>query len=777
MSINSQNISVAPTFVINQNRANDSYSVWQFDLNSPELFTPVAPNLDASFPSPGYLVAIGGYLISYNTPPQKSGSDQPTINYRVFDFDPAKPNPLNGEAVQQGAWSQTKFTGFYDHFTWNPEPLLDILQLIPMTGYVLAYMPTSTRGTYCLWNFDPASSDPLPNAITPQDAFSLIGEGSQLLPIGNYVLEWIATDSSYRVWSFDPQKMTPLQLPVISEGRWPHIDASHQLLVIDEYLLDWVPNTRAYTLWRFDPRLTNPLAGRVHSGTLPVAFNAASVLTSIQKPVPVNTVAAATPGTMDFMRDKIEHVVVYMLESRSMDSVLGWLYANNPPDLNYINAAPPFKGTSTEYSNQANGKTYGVYQFMNGKLSTDYDLTAPVIDPFHGTPDSIRQQYSTGYQGYFSGVTPDMGGFVSNNASSEVMVTLSPEQLPVLNGLAASFAVSDEWFSAMPGGTDSNRAIALTGSAFNITTTYEGGIQYQYFPDTARRQSIWKVLWNNGISDWKIYWSVKWKAEIFTYHLYLEGDIPTVDANVTAGGTDYVAPIEQFYNDAAAGTLPRFSFLEPRWIAPAGATSYHPGGDLVPGEVELNKLYQAIANGPGWEKTALVITFSKGGGLYDHVPPPKSVNPWPNDSNDGFAYDVLGPRVPTIVVSPWVNPNTVFRSSGEAALSATSILSTLLEWFGIPKARWGLGDRVQMSETFEQVFQRSAPRTDKPVFINPYDKTYPPTGNAEPKNAQDKSILASTKTQHRSAQITGFSQYYRAIYDFMRRILLIFCVK
>jgi phospholipase C len=720
MNNNSRDISVAPTFVINQDRASESYSVWQLDPNSPELFTQVTT---ANFPGSSHLIAIGGYLISYsydNTPPC---NNPPGINYRLFDFNPATKDPLNGEAVQQGTWPQTKFTCFYDHFAWTPFALSDILQLVPMTGYVLAYMPTSTRGTYCLWNFDPASSDPLSNAITPQESFSLIGEGSQLLPIGNYVLEWIATDSSYRVWSFDPQKMTPLQLPVISEGHWPHIDTSHQLQVIGEYLLDWVPETRAYTLWRFDPRLKNPLAGRVHSGTLPASFNAASVLTSLQKPIPVNTAVAATPGTMDFMRDKIEHVVVYMLESRSMDSVLGWLYANNPPGLNYINAEPPFKGTSTEYSNQANGKTYGVYQFMDGKLSTDYDLTAPVIDPFHGTPDSIRQQYSTGYQGYFSGVTPDMGGFVSNNASSEVMVTLSPEQLPVLNGLAASFAVCDEWFSSLPGGTDSNRAFALTGSAFNITTTYEGSLQYEYFPDTARRQSIWKVLWNNGITDWKIYWSVKWQANVFTYHLYLEGDIPSVDKNIEAN----VAYIDQFYGDAAAGTLPRFSFLEPVWIAPVGATSYHPNGDLVPGEVGLNKIYQAIANGPGWEKTALVITFSKGGGLYDHVPPPKSINPWPNDSNDGFDFDVLGPRVPTIVVSPWVNPNTVFRSPGETAFSATSILATLLKWFGIPKARWGLGDRVQMSETFEHVFQRSTPRTDKPAFTNPYDKTYPPT--------------------------------------------------
>ena len=713
--------STAASYVIKRSKTSDAYTVWQFDINSPSLFNPVVTNPGVTFPNSLHLGAIGGYLMSYS-------SILPTgnISYQVLNFDPANPDPLNGEAVRQGKWDKGKFLG-YDHFTWDPGNSPDILQLVPMTGYVMAYMPTSTRATYRLWNFDQEDTrDPISCSITPQGAFSLISGGSQLLPIGNYVLEWMAATSSYRVWSFDPQEMIPLQLPVISEGVWPSIDTSHELLVIGDYLLDWVPASGDYRLWLFVPQLESPLQGPIRSGTLPAGFDISSILTSIQNTVPVDAVAAETPGTMDFMRDKIEHVVVYMLESRSMDSVLGWLYTNDPPVLNYINAEPPFRGASLSYSNQANGQTYNVYQFKNGKLSEDYELNAPFIDPFHDTPDGIRQQYSDGYEGYFSGVTPDMGGYVKNNASGEVMVTFTPEQLPVLNGLASSFAVSDDWFSALPGGTDSNRAFALTGSSFNITTTYEGGPQYKYFPDQARRQSIWKVLWNNGIEDWKIYWSVKWYDYIFTYHLYLDGDIPTVDENVASGGTDYIAPIAHFFADAASGTLPRFSFLEPTWIAPTGSTSYHPGGDLVPPEKELNKIYQAITNGPGWDKTALVITFSKGGGLYDHVPPPKTIKPWPKDSNDGFKYDVLGPRVPAIVVSPWVEPNTVFRSPmEEQPLSATSLPATLLEWFGIPKARWGLGDRLQRAKTFEEVFQRQEARTDKPIFSNPYDASYP----------------------------------------------------
>ena len=719
---------IAPTYVINHSASNNQYTVWHFDPSHPDLLTQITTNSGATLPKGQHLCAIGGYLLSYS-PPIK-GAHGNNIRYRLFNFDPKSPDPLNDHAIQQGLWEQDKFSGYYDHYTWDKE-MPDILQLIPMTGYVLAFIPSSARGSYRLWNFDPApttpgTKDPLCNPITPQDAFSLIGEGSQLLPIGNYVLEWIAAQSKYRLWSFDPQEMTPLQLPVITEGCWDDITTQHQLLVIGEYLLDWLPSTRAYRLWQFDPQQKNPLVKTLRSGTLPDGFDANSLLTAVQNTQHINAAAAATPGSLDFMRDKIEHVVVYTLESRTMDNVLGWLYDEKSPKINWVNAEPPFLGNSTQYSNPGNGSTANVYKFKEGKLGTDFDLNSPAIDPFHGTPDSIHQQYSKGYAAYFKGEKPDMKGFVANNCSDEVMASLTPTQLPVLNGLASSYAVSDKWFSALPGGTDSNRAFAVTGSAYNITTTYEGAPQYVFFPDRARRQSIWKVLWNNGITDWKIYWSVKWQNYVFSYHLYLKGEIPSVDNNLD----DYVAPMTQFMNDAAAGTLPKFSFLEPAWIAPEGATSYHPSGDLVPAERELNLIYQAVANGPGWEKTALIITFSKGGGLYDHVPPPQTIKPWPKDTNDGFSYDVLGPRVPAIVVSPWVDENTVFRSADKSnPLSATSLAATLLEWFGIPRARWGLGDRIEKSETFEEVFQRATPRTDKPKYKNPYDKTYPAQGD------------------------------------------------
>jgi phospholipase C len=254
------------------------------------------------------------------------------------------------------------------------------------------------------------------------------------------------------------------------------------------------------------------------------------------------------------------------------------------------------------------------------------------------------------------------------------------------------------------------------------------------WPEAPHRASIWKVLWANGYTDWKIYHSVMWPPRppsfVYTYQLFLRGQIPTVDADASdypSKPSNYIADIGQFKTDAKNGNLPKFSFLEPRWIASeAGATSYHPAGDSpVPAEISLNEIYEALKAGRAWNETLFIITFDEHGGLFDHVPPPYAENPWPNDENDGYHHDIMGPRVPTILVSPWIKERTVFRSRTPVSYDATSILATLLRWYGIPKARWGLGERTHHAPTFEEVFQCDAPRSDAPSFEPPYDKEFP----------------------------------------------------
>lgn len=716
---------LAPTYVIHRNTSDTAYSVWQMDLSEPELFTRVQDCASGSVAKTARLISVGAYMLQYDI--STLGGANGYVDYELFQFDPTVQDPLNTVTSQKGKWAKHKFWQWYSRYTWDPNDF-NFVQMVPFNGYVMIYMPTEARGSYQLWNFDPNpnapnATDPLPNPTGPQDAFSLIGKGSEIIPVGNYALEWVAESCTYRVWSFDPQAAHPLELPYQSTGTKPEIDKSHRLMALGEMILDWVPETGAYTLWGFNPREDDPFVGPLKSGKLPSEFDVMTLLTPVQTHVPVDEDKAAIPGTMDYMRANVEHVVVYMLESRTMDSVLGWLYEKDAPALHFVDADPPFRGNSTGNTNLGpKGKPYAPYLFQDGQLSADFVLAAPGIDPFHSTSDSIRQQWSNGYTGYFAGDPCDQGGYVTSSDSPEPMVTFSPEQLPVLNGLAKAYGVSDEWFSPMPGGTTANRAFALTGSNENVIVNLEGEPDYTNFAAVSRRQSIWKVLQNNGIDDWKIYYQILWGGHVFTEYLYLRGQLPSVDADPS----QYVQVQDCFWSDAAAGMLPKFSFLEPAWIAPTGATSYHPGatGDMVPGEVVLNQVYEALRNSPNWEKTALVITFSKGGGLYDHIPPGEATPAWPKDEIDGFKYDVFGPRVPAIVVSPLVQENTVFRSPEAVPFSATSIAATVLEWCGIPRARWGMGDRVPESPVFSNVFTLSTPRTDTPTFTPPYDQTY-----------------------------------------------------
>ncbi len=448
----------------------------------------------------------------------------------------------------------------------------------------------------------------------------------------------------------------------------------------------------------------------------------------IQTTIPVAEDRASVPGTIDFMRSKIKHVVYYMLENRSFDHVLGWLYETGDAGIHVIGPAGPFKGASTEYYNLDGDKRVYLNKYKGGKVSTDFPLEMFNFDPYHDNSDVLRQLFFDNPNGYEQRATPDMGGFIWNNGTDEVMQTYTPEQLPVLNGLAKQFAVSDEWFCSMPSATDVNRAFALTGSALMELDNFMSPPQYNYWPEQSHRGSIWKALWANGITDWKIYHSTIWQGYVFSYQLFLEGQIPTVDAHLD----DYVAGIKQFLDDARTGSLPAFSYLEPFWIAPSGTTSYHPGEDVIPAERQLNAIYDALREGPDWEETLLVITFDEHGGIYDHVPPPYAENPWPNDVRDGFRYDLMGVRVPTILVSPWIEQNTVFRSETDVAYDATSFLATLLKWYGIPKSRWFLGERTNHAPTFEGVLTRSSPRIGSPAFQPAYDQKYPPDGDPAP---------------------------------------------
>jgi phospholipase C len=732
-------------FVLSRRTDRDDYGLWRVDVDGDELLRPAPLDPGARFDHTHQLVSIGRYLLEWG--PLTLQAYQPCYPYRLFEFDPTSKDPLAAAALQKGLWTKTKFWSYRPDFG-NPEGAHegydsgDELMLVPLGGFMLNVIPTEGRGTFQLWNFDPnplkpGGADPLPLPYTPQGSFDTIDYGHELIALGNFVLDRLPGSGEYWLWSFDPQAVMPLGQPAIQQGRWPHIDGTHRLVAIGDHVLDWTPDDGRYRLWRFDPKSADPLTGPVREGRLPDGFDASTTLTGIQPLLPIDVARKEMPGTIDFMRDKIKHVVYFMLENRAFDHVCGWLYEKDPQGINFVGHDGSFDGARLDMYNVdpgAQGGPQKVYltKYKDGKLSDEWNLDFLPEDPYHDKTDVMRQFFYGQPGGYARRAQPGMGGFVWNNGVHQVMTTYTPEQLPVLNGLAGQFAVSDAWFSSMPSATDPNRAFAFTGSALGQLNNFQNGTQYTYWPLTPHRPSIWKILWTNGFTDWKIYNSVEWMSFVHTYHLFLQGQIPSVDAAITADRASFIDGIDQFKADARAGKLPTFSFLEPAWIATSGTTSYHPGADPALGEQALNEIYEAIKAGPAWNETLFIITFDEHGGLFDHVPPPYAENPWPNDVNDGFRYDMMGVRVPAILVSPLINEHTVFRSPTPVAYDSTSTLATLLQWYGIPRSRWCLGERTRHAPTFEGVIQRGMPRGDAPSFTPPYDKSFPEKGEGKP---------------------------------------------
>lgn len=175
--------------------------------------------------------------------------------------------------------------------------------------------------------------------------------------------------------------------------------------------------------------------------------------------------------------------------------------------------------------------------------------------------------------------------------------------------------------------------------------------------------------------------------------------------------------MERFHNDAAEGALPPFSFIEPRFFLdhndahPPLSEKFLVTSSVAAAELLVNDVYQSLRNGKGWERTLFVITFDEHGGCYDHVRPPQAVPPSsdPPRAEEGFAFDRLGVRVPTILVSPWIEQGRVDHST----YCHTSLIRTVCERWNLPP----LTARDAAAESLSGVLTRSTPRTDRPEIV------------------------------------------------------------
>ncbi len=487
---------------------------------------------------------------------------------------------------------------------------------------------------------------------------------------------------------------------------------------------------------------------------------------------------------------EIDHVVVMMLENRSFDHFMGWLYDQNVRPKNFYPETPldsripsKFIGLSSvdlmtlknpftiqDPDNESKVMHQGWMIPKKGARHAHIPSVNPHEDYIHIQEDmwnisheKMKKRRDRNKLNLGPSNKAPMNGFVSNFGDailhhtsqkhysrellSEIMDTYVPEQIPVLSGLARHFAVSDLWFCSVPSQTNANRAFWSAGTSMGLVTnnfydaylskTYSGqhissammgeGSNADALPDGTR--TLFDVLEEQKIS-WDYYWESDWPPKATGGGQYFR----TMFSQFKGSKYDKHFPrMSEFLARAEAGTLNAVTYVEPAWggggewdaAARMVGHEFHPVGDTTVGEFFVKKVYDALRKSPKWEKTLFVITFDENGGTYDHVAPwlayrpgrggsPASHTHAENDpstsSQFGYEFDTYGIRVPTILISPYVKPGTLFRSPTEVPFDHTSVIATILKWQGLDQEKVGLGNRVARAPTFDGVLQGDAAR-------------------------------------------------------------------
>ena len=236
-------------------------------------------------------------------------------------------------------------------------------------------------------------------------------------------------------------------------------------------------------------------------------------------------------------------------------------------------------------------------------------------------------------------------------------------QLPVYDYLAANFCVCDHWFCSVPGETMPNRCYAVAG-------TSGGRLEALKPPRPYNLKSFCRQL--DAVKPKAVPWV--WFSHDYVPMLwiidpkYAAGSIPRYfDKSDVLGHASFV-------ERAAKGQLPAVSWIDPNFVdltfGPAGSNDDHPPSDLHAGQKLALALFDAVVQGPLWEKTMVIVTYDEHGGFYDHVPPPAC-------EDDSPQLRSLGPRVPAFVISPWVGAGSV----SSTVYDHTSIIKTILARF------------------------------------------------------------------------------------------------
>ena len=276
-----------------------------------------------------------------------------------------------------------------------------------------------------------------------------------------------------------------------------------------------------------------------------------------------------------------------MMENHTYDNLLGML-----------------PGRGNGFALDANGRPTN---------SNPWPMKSPIAPPFKRAvlnafpmPTPCQQHahpYNTWDAGHRSFASGAMDGFVTSQSGPVSMGYYDKTVMPFINSLATTFPVCDQFFSSVMAQTYPNRRFFMGGTSLGLVTDTLNN-------DRPPNGTIFESLNTHDIS-WKNYYSSLPSALIWSY---LAGE-PNITPNLVK--------ISEFFSDAASGTLPAFSLVDPNF----DTQSEEDPQDVQFGDQFMAQVINAVMDSPQWPNTLLVWTYDEGGGYYDHVPPPRAPKP------------------------------------------------------------------------------------------------------------------------------------------------------
>ena len=485
----------------------------------------------------------------------------------------------------------------------------------------------------------------------------------------------------------------------------------------------------------------------------------------------------------------IENIVVVMLENRSFDQMLGTLYPNSST----------FEGLKLDGSmyNTFNGTKYYVTNTSSGD-----PFTTPTPDPGESFADMNLQIFNTTDPA--PGAIANMAGFVNDwmatsqqypgipitkqcfgvpswpplprpNASpGDIMFYFTASQLPVTSLLAKSFGVSDAWFGSCPTQTYPNRFFVNCATSGGYVNDVDYPCNLEMWPDIP---SIFELLDGNGgynAGNWKVYFHDFAIATLNKYVLMSASSSQHMVCNFDTTDYGQDSKLPTFADDVKNQTLPKYSFIEPRYdvgdynLQP---NDNHPPYNVLNGELLVGTIYALLRSSTYyWPRTLLIITYDEHGGCFDHVIPPAATAPGGTvlRNPSTFGFNRFGPRVPAILVSPYIPAGSVIRPAGFSYVQGngtsttngvtpfdhTSVIRTIVECFNISSGAANLTQRDANAPSLADALSLGTANMNN----GPGTFALPNVETAAPATTQDCHLLDIYKAMFARASGAGSGQ-------------------